>query len=237
MISIKQIKKKYNEKTVLKDISLSLPTHGLTSLLGVNGAGKTTLSLILAGIVPPSNGDILYHDKSIYNSLSSYKKNISLCQQQPNLDSTITLRENLYYAGTFFNLSEEEIKERIHFLSRTLSLEDYLDTYDYTLSGGYRQRFMIARSLIHQPKLLILDEPTVAMDADIRKQLWTILRELKTKISILLTTHYLEEAEELSDNVCILDKGHIKEHDTVAELLKKYNKKNLESVFLSLLEN
>lgn len=237
MIKINNISKFYDKKKILEDISLSILPGECISLLGINGAGKTTLSTIIAGIKAPSSGDIFYENKSIYNDISSYKKTIGFCQQHPNLDSNLTLGENLLFSAKFFGLRSREASDKLNELSKKFNLEPYLNYYDYQVSGGFKQRFMIARSLMHNPRFLILDEPTVAMDPNIRRELWQILKELKSGgISILLTTHYLEEAEILSDKICILHKGKIKIHDSVENLLKKFNKTKLEDVFISFLD-
>lgn len=236
MIQLKNISKIYNGKNILNKISFNINESEIISLLGINGAGKSTLSNIIAGIKQASSGDILYQNLSIYENISTYKKNIGFCQQTPNLDGNLTLFDNLFFDGKFFGLSNNLIIERIEFISKLLDLSKYLYYYDYQLSGGFKQRFMIARSLIHSPKYLILDEPTVAMDPDIRRHLWETIKELRNNgISILLTTHYLEEAEILSDRVCILHQGEIKLENTVNNLLNKFNKDSLEEVFISFL--
>lgn len=238
MIEIKNISKKYQNKYVLDDISLNIQQGEVLSLLGINGAGKSTLSSIIAGIKQPTSGGVFYKNKPIYDDIFSYKKCVGFCQQTPNLDSFMTLRRNLFFSGLFFGLSSLETEERISYLSKLLDLEKYLDYYDYRLSGGFRQRFMIARSLMHNPQCLILDEPTVAMDPNIRRNLWEVIKELKKSgISILLTTHYLEEAEILSDRVCILHQGKIKIQDSVINLLARFSKNNLEDVFISFLDD
>lgn len=237
MIKINNISKCYGKKKILEDVSFTISPGECISLLGINGAGKTTLSSIIAGIKAPSSGDIFYKNNSIYNDISSYKKTIGFCQQTPNLDSNLTLKENLIFSGRFFGLSSEQTLNQLKELSLKFHLDSYLDYYDYQLSGGFKQRFMIARSLMHHPSFLILDEPTVAMDPNVRRELWEILKELKrTGVSILLTTHYLEEAEILSDKICILHKGKIKINNTVENLLKQFNKETLEDVFISFLD-
>jgi ABC-2 type transport system ATP-binding protein len=149
----------------------------------------------------------------------------------------LTLEENLIFAGRFYGLSEELIQERIEFLSKQFELGKYLKEYAHILSGGYKQRFMIARSLIHNPELIILDEPTVGLDPHIRRNLWDVIKGLKSQgITVLLTTHYLDEAERLSDRVCILDKGKIQMIDTPEKLMADFKQENLEDMFIELLK-
>lgn len=237
MIQLEKISKKYSNKIILDTISTDFLQGSITSLLGVNGAGKSTLSYIIAGIKKQSTGNIFYNGSDISKNLFEYKKNIGFCQQTPNLDSSLTLEENLFFAGKYFGLSNSEITNQIEYLSELLDLKNYLSSYDYLLSGGFKQRFMIARSLMHNPKFLILDEPTVAMDPRIRKNLWdTILMLKKKNIGIILTTHYLEEAEYLSDRVIILHKGTIKIDNSIPSLLETFQKKSLEEVFITFLD-
>lgn len=238
MIEVSRISKHYKERKILDDVSFIISKGDCVSLLGINGAGKTTLSHILAGIKQPSSGDVLYNNQSIYKDISAYKEQVSICQQTPNLDSNLTLHDNLFFSGKFFNCPDQEIYARIEYVTTLLSLKEYLNFYDYQLSGGFKQRFMIARSLIHNPKFIILDEPTVAMDANIRRELWDIIKELKSKeVSVLLTTHYLEEAEFLSDRVCILHKGKIKINDSIPNILAHFQKETLEEAFLSFINS
>jgi ABC-2 type transport system ATP-binding protein len=140
---------------------------------------------------------------------------LGFCPQKPNLDTTMTIEQNLHFAGRFHHLSEDTIKKRIHELAHRFELTKYLSYKADVLSGGYKQRFMIARSIMHSPKLVLLDEPTVGLDPHIRRQLWDIIKELKNSgVSVILTTHYLDEAEKLADRVCIIDKEHITLIDT-----------------------
>jgi ABC-2 type transport system ATP-binding protein len=134
-------------------------------------------------------------------------------------------------------MTDKEITSRIEELAHMLECTAYLDQHTQVLSGGYKQRFMIARSIIHRPKLVILDEPTVALDPHIRHQIWNIIRSMKAQeISVLLTTHYLDEAEVLSDRVCVLDSGLIRLIDTPQNLMSSFEKSKLEDVFLQLMQ-
>ena len=148
----------------------------------------------------------------------------------------LTLEQNLIFAGRYYGLSEEMIHRRIKDLSQQFELEIYLQESPSILSGGYKQRFMIARSLIHNPELIILDEPTVGLDPHIRRNLWDVIKGLKDQgITVLLTTHYLDEAEKLSDRVCILDKGVIQLIGTPDKLMADFKQNNLEDMFIELL--
>lgn len=237
LIKIKNIKKSYGEKQALKGITLDIYKGEILGLLGVNGAGKTTLSGILATLHPATSGDIEYEGVSIYQDVVGYRSQLGFCPQKPNLNSMLTLEQNLRLAGGYYQLSSDQIEERLRLLAKQFELAPYLNQKVLSLSGGYKQRFMIARSLMHNPKILLLDEPTVALDPHIRRQLWEKIKELKKDgVTVILTTHYLDEAEQLSDRVCILDKGQIKLIDTPEKLKDDFKKKNLEDVFIALME-
>lgn len=238
-IKITSVKKEYiNDqvtKQALNGVSLDIYRGKILGLLGVNGAGKTTLSSILAGIHPATSGDILYQGASIYDDIVSYRRMVGFCPQKPNLDEMLSLEENLFFAGRFYGIPVNEVKERMNTLIEQFNLQEYAQAKASVLSGGYRQRFLIARSLIHHPQLIILDEPTVGLDPQIRRELWQHILWLKARgSSIVLTTHYIEEAEGLADRVCIIDAGKIKAIDTPDNLKKAHNSDRLEHVFLAL---
>lgn len=237
LIEVQSVKKSYLTKEALKGVSLNLFEGEIFGLLGVNGAGKTTLSSIIAGLHPATSGDVRLHGKSIYEDIVSYRAMVGFCPQKPNLDLSLTLEENLLFAGRYQRMPKEKIAKRVGELMDEFHLHEYAKQQASVLSGGYKQRFLIARTLIHEPKLIILDEPTVGLDPHIRRQLWDQIRQLKKKGStILLTTHYLDEAEYLSDRVCIIDAGAVKTIDTPDNLKKLHQMHRLEDVFLKLLQ-
>ncbi len=242
LLSIQKVSKVYpiqgGSRTALKEVSLDIHAGEVLSLLGVNGAGKTTLSSIVATLHPPTAGDIVYRGESIYTDIPAFRRKIGYCPQKPNLHPMLTLEENLIFAGRYYGLTEAEIATRVTSLVAQFGLSKYLKEQASVLSGGYKQRFMIARSMIHKPEIIILDEPTVGLDPHIRRQLWDVIRDLKKEgITTLLTTHYLDEAEKLSDRVCILDKGQILLIDTPDKLMDDFKQKNLEDVFITLLDS
>lgn len=219
----------------LCEINLDIFPGEILSLLGVNGAGKTTLSSILATLHPATSGDVLYKGTSIYKNLTTYRQDLGYCPQHANLDTFLTVRENLLFAGRYFLMSESEIKERTDFLLEQFGLTRYANATVQSLSGGYQQRLSIARALMHQPRVVILDEPTVGLDPHIRRQLWDIIRDLKKNgITVILTTHYLDEAEALSDRACILHRGKILLTETIASLKQKHEKKHMEDIFIEI---
>ena len=237
LLRVKNVKKRFATKEALKGVSIDIFKGEIFGLLGVNGAGKSTLSSIIATLHPATEGDIEFNGVSIYNDLPEYRLQLGFCPQRPNLNTMLTLEENLRYAGRYYGMNEEQIDQRLALLVNQFELEEYLPQQASVLSGGYKQRFMIARSLMHSPKLLLLDEPTVGLDPHIRRQLWAKIRELKQEgVTVILTTHYLDEAEQLSDRVCVLHQGQVLLIDTPDKLMTDFKQKNLEDVFVQLID-
>lgn len=241
LLKIQNITKTFVTKNLtihaLKGVDLSIIKGEVLSLLGINGAGKTTLSSIIATLNPPTSGDILKNGASVYKDIVFYRRSIGICPQKPNIDSMLTIKENLEFAGRYFGMSKEAIIERTNYLMKRFGLTKYADSKGSILSGGYKQRFLLARTLMHSPELVILDEPTVGLDPHVRRDIWEIIKGLRYDgVTVLLTTHYLDEAEVLSDRVCILDKGVIQLIDTPQNLLNKHGEKNLEELFIKLIQ-
>ncbi|MFC1841819.1 ABC transporter ATP-binding protein, partial [Candidatus Dependentiae bacterium] len=219
------------------DVSFDIKKGEIIGLLGVNGAGKTTLSSLLATLHPPTEGDIFINGESIYQDVNAYRRMVGFCPQKPNVSKDLTIEQILYFSGLFYAIPVPEVKKRMEQLIARYNLEKYRHMKPNVLSGGYMRRLLIARSLMHNPKLLILDEPTVGLDPHIRRRIWEHIRNLKNDgVSVLLTTHYLDEAEILSDRIVVLDKGKIKLIDTPENLMKDYQKSRLEDVFVQLIE-
>jgi ABC-2 type transport system ATP-binding protein len=240
LFSITDLVKEYpvaaGRKRALDGICFDIYQGEVLGLLGANGAGKTTLSSILATLHPATAGAILFDGKSIHNDVYSYRMQLGFCPQRPNLDAKLTVQENLEFAARYYLQPEREAKKRVKELMERFNLDVYAHSYVETLSGGYRQRLSIARALVHNPRVVILDEPTVALDPHVRRNIWESIKELKADgVTVILTTHYLEEAEALSDRVCILDAGKILLLDTPQNLMKAHGEKSLEDVFVRLL--
>ena len=240
LISIKDVKKYFKTaKKVIKaldGVTFDIFDGEIIGLLGVNGAGKTTLSSILATLHPVTEGDVIFNGNSIYKDINRFRRFIGYCPQKTNLINDLTVEQNLMFAGRYYGLSEEQARKRFADLVEKYGLQEYIDATPDTLSGGYNHRVLLARSLMHDPKLVILDEPTVGLDPHIRHQLWENIRQLKKDgVSVLLTTHYLDEAEMLSDRIVVLDAGKIKLIDTPENLKSIYQKSRLEDVFLQLM--
>lgn len=229
-------------KHALTNVSLTINSGEIFGLLGVNGAGKTTLSSIIATLQPPTSGAILVSKSdngfvSIYDDLMEYRRKLGFCAQKANLMDALSVQENLVFAGTYYGLTKEEALVRADELMTAYTLAEFAHQTPAELSGGYRQRVMIVRALMHKPRLLLLDEPTVGLDPHIRLQLWEEIRALRESgVTVLLTTHYLDEAEVLCDRVCILHAGSVRLIGTPDDLKSTYQRGRLEDVFIALME-
>ena len=242
LLEIKNITKTYTDKDrtieAVKNASFHLNKGEVFGLLGTNGAGKTTLSSIIASLHPPTEGEVIFEGQSIYDDLIGYRKKLGYCPQKHNLGDSLTVEEILTFSGHFYGMEESKITNRVNQIITWLDLEKYRSMTSDKLSGGFKQRVLIGRSLVHNPSLLILDEPTAAMDPHIRRQIWKIIEDLKKQnVTIILTTHYLDEAEKLSDRVCFMKNGKIIAIETPKEFLATFGKENLEDVFLHLVDN
>lgn len=233
-IVINGLKKNYGEKVAVNDISLEVEQGMLFSLLGVNGAGKTTTIKMLTGLTKPTSGDAYVMGKSIKNELAEVKKIVSVSPQDTAVAPNLTVRENLEFIAGIYGMSKEKVKEKTDEIINKFSLKEIEKSKAKTLSGGWQRRLSIAMALITEPKILFLDEPTLGLDVIARRELWQIIKSIKEKVTIVLTTHYMEEAEKLSDKVAIMLNGQVKAVGTVEELLKNTGKQNLEEAFVNI---
>lgn len=221
-------------KTVLDGVNLRINRGEIVGLLGVNGAGKTTLASIIASVHTPTSGDVLFNGTSIYTNLIGYRLKLGYCPQQPNFENNLSVRENLIFAGRYYGMKPEAIEKRAEQLIQTFELADYADTSPGNLSGGYQRRLLLARTLIHSPELILLDEPTVGLDPHVRKELLLAIKQLKNDhVAVLITTHYLDEIEELVDRVYVLDEGHMVASGTIGELNQQFSTTTLEELFFA----
>jgi len=240
ILDIQQVSKQYKTNTglikALNNVSLTVMRGEVFGLLGINGAGKTTLSSIIATLHPATSGTILFNGKNIYDDIISYRRQLGYCPQQQNLDEYLNVYQNLVFAGRYQLLPKPIIKQRVELLLTQFNLTRYAYNKVHELSGGTKQRLLIARALIHEPKIVILDEPTVGLDPDIRRSLWDHILQLKQQgITVILTTHYLDEAEVLSDRICILNQGTVLTIQSIKELKETHERASLEEIFLQLL--
>lgn len=235
-IVIKRLRKEYGSKTAVNDISLTVEEGTIISLLGVNGAGKTTTIRMLTGLSRPTDGDAFIFNKSIINERNEIKKICNLSPQDTAIAPNLTVRENLEFIAEIYGFHKNRAKEKVNQIIDRFSLQEVEDSKAKILSGGWQRRLSIAMALVTEPKLLFLDEPTLGLDVLARRELWKIIESIKGKTTIVLTTHYMEEAESLSDAIAIMVNGTIKAQGTVEELKLKTGKDNLEEAFVAIAE-
>ncbi|MDE1900660.1 MAG: ABC transporter ATP-binding protein [Alphaproteobacteria bacterium] len=213
-------------KDALKGISLSIPRGSIFGLLGPNGAGKSTLINILAGLVLKTSGTAKICGYDVDADQRMARLSIGVVPQELNLDAFFTPRELLELQAGLYGVRRRD--RRTDELLRAVDLTDKANSYARTLSGGMRRRLMVAKAMVHAPPVLVLDEPTAGVDVELRRSLWAYVRALnKAGVTILLTTHYLEEAQELCDRVAIINHGQIVANDTTANLLARLDNKKL----------
>ena len=234
IIEVKDLTKTYpGDIKAVQGVTFDVKEGEFFGFLGPNGAGKTTTMNMLVGLVKRSSGSITIDGLDLdRNALEIYKR-VGFAMQEVGLDETATAREMLQLHGRLYHLPKQRIDEQIAKLLKLVELEKVADRYTSTYSGGMRRRFDLALSLIHEPRILFLDEPTQGLDPHARKLIWDHLRELNEQgMTIFLTTHFMEEAETLCDRLAIMDKGQIVTEGTVKELLKIHDAPTLEEVFL-----
>ena len=232
MIEAIDLTKKYGNKVAVNNLNLKINEGELFSLLGVNGAGKTTTIKMLTTLIKPTSGIVKVLGYRSIDEKGMIRKNINVSPQETAIAPNLTVLENIDFMAGVYGIKNK--KERINKLVKDFKLEDVLKQKAKTLSGGYQRRLSIAISLINNPKVLFLDEPTLGLDVIARSELWDIIRELKKEKTIILTTHYMEEAESLSDRIGILKEGKLIEVGTPKELLKKTKTMNIEDAFIKL---
>ncbi len=220
-IRVEELRKRYGQVEALKGVTFTVARGELFALLGPNGAGKTTTIRILCGLTRPSGGRAFFFDCEVFREPLKAKKMAGLVPQTINLDLELTLWENLLIHGLLFNMPKEEIRLRAEELLSFAGLLERKGDKVRTLSGGMRRRLLIIRALMHQPRILFLDEPTVGLDPHIRRRLWGLIKRIQQQgTTILLTTHYIEEAEFLANRVAFIDQGRIIVIDTPQALTR-----------------
>ena len=231
-IETRQLTKKFKEKVAVDEINLQIKKGELFALLGTNGAGKTTTIKMLSGLILPTSGDIEIENMDMKKDIFKIKEILNVSPQETAIAPNLTVKENLEFMAGVYQISNKE--KKIDELIKQFKLEEILNKRTKTLSGGWQRRLSIAISLINNPKILFLDEPTLGLDVIARKELWKIINELKGKIIIILTTHYMEEAESLSDRIGIMANGKLVDVGTSEDLIKKTKTNNFEDAFVSI---
>jgi len=234
IVTANGLTKDYNSLRAVDNIDFEIRKGECFGFLGPNGAGKTTVMSVIYCFIPPSGGSVKVFDLDVMNMPGKIKSRIGVMPQDNNLDPDITVLENLIVYARYFNIMKKESLPRAWKLLGFVELRDKADINIQNLSGGMKRRLLLARSLMNNPELLMLDEPTTGLDPHSRHSVWEQLSLLKSKgISLILTTHYMEEAEKLCDRVAIMDSGKIVSLGTPADLMSKYNG-NLENVYMQL---
>ncbi|MBR4110051.1 MAG: ATP-binding cassette domain-containing protein [Oscillospiraceae bacterium] len=238
MIAIETVNltKIYKDIKAVENLNLQLRQGELLSLLGINGAGKTTTVKLLSGLTQPTCGDAFLMGKSVCKETAAVKSLMAVSPQKTAVATGLTARENLELMCGIHGLGKKEQKEKTAQMSALLGLESVLDRKAGKLSGGWQRRLSIAMALISQPQVLFLDEPTLGVDVIARSDLWEIIKKLKGRCTIVLTTHYMEEAQALSDRVAIMKEGKLLICDTVEKIKEKANTEDFEQAFIRIVK-
>ena len=235
-LDIRNLTKRYPTGVeALHEVSLQVEAGDFFGLLGPNGAGKSTLIHCTTGLAQPTTGEIRVFGHDAIGDYGDARQAVGLAPQELNLDWFLTVEETLDYHAGYFGMPRRERRERAEDLLETFSLTEKRKERTRTLSGGMKRRLILARALMHRPRLLILDEPTAGVDIELRLELWHYVQRINQQgTTILLTTHYLEEAEQLCDKIAFINQGEIVAQGASAELSAKYGVANLEDAYLAL---
>ena len=228
--------KKYKEITAVDDLNLEIRNGELFSLLGVNGAGKTTTIKMLSTLTLPTKGDAVVSGESIISSPNLVKERIGVSPQETAVAPSLSAKENLTLMCDVHGLNKDKAKAKIEELSKALDLESVMNRKAGKLSGGWQRRLSIAMALVSEPKVLFLDEPTLGLDVIARSELWDLIESLKGKTTIVLTTHYMEEAEALSDRLGVMKNGRLLFTGTVKEMKEKTGAERIEDAFIKMIK-
>lgn len=232
-IVTKDLTKKYKNFTAVDNLNLEIKKGELFGLLGVNGAGKTTTIKMLTGLTQPSSGKGFINGHNIIKERNIIKSIIGVCPQETAIANNLTVKENLELMCGIHEFSKEKIQDKTNSLLKDFRLTDIMDKKSQYLSGGYKRRLSIAMALIGEPQVLFLDEPSLGLDVISRSELWEIIKSLKKKLTIILTTHYMEEAEYLADRVGIMKDGKMIVTGSIDEIKNISGKNTFVDAFIS----
>ena len=233
-IVVTGLSKQYPDKTAVDNISFSVDKDSIFSLLGVNGAGKTTTIKMLCGLTRPTGGEAYVLSHNIHTELDEVKKLVNISPQDTSVAFRLTVRENLEFIAGIYGADRKKQREKADEMIQYFHLQEVADRRAKVLSGGWQRKLSIAMALITEPQIIFLDEPTLGLDVLARRELWEVIRRMKEKITIILTTHYMEEAESLSDKVAVMVDGQIKAMGSVEELKEQTGADNLEEAFVRI---
>lgn len=236
IIEVNNLSKKFKDFIAVNNVTFSVKKGSIFAFLGPNGAGKTTTIKMLTTLLDPTEGTILINGYNALIEKDDARKSFGIVFQDPSLDDELTAEENMEFHAVLYSVPMAHRKKTIKDLLTLVELCDRKDNLVKTFSGGMKRRLEIARGLLHHPKILFLDEPTIGLDPQTRNHLWSYISELNKKegITVFLTTHYIEEAENIADHVAIIDHGKIVSQGTPEELIKKTDAETLEQAFLKL---
>ena len=233
-IETSQLTKRYKDVTAVDGLDMKVLDGEIFSLLGVNGAGKTTAIRMLSSLTQPTSGTARVGGHDLINDSEEIKKIIAISPQETAVAPGLSVKENLELIAGLFGFTREERDEKIRELSETFGLSSVLGKRAGKLSGGWQRRLSIAMALISEPKILFLDEPTLGLDVIARSELWDVIRSLKGKATVILTTHYMEEAEALSDRIGIMKDGKLLTVGTAREIMDMTGRDRFEDAFVSV---
>ena len=235
-IEIRKLTKDYKDIRAVDNLDLEIHEGELFALLGVNGAGKTTTIKMLCCITQPTSGDALLNGKSIASEADAVKKIIAVSPQETAVAPNLSVEENLKLMCGVHGFDRQRAEKRTDAMIEEFKLDRIRKKKASKLSGGWQRRLSIAMALISEPQILFLDEPTLGLDVIARSELWDSIRELKGKMTIILTTHYMEEAEELSDRIGVMKDGHLLATGTAQELKEMTGEEKFENAFIKLVK-
>ena len=235
-IRIEGLTKKYKDVVAVDDLSLTVKKGELLSLLGVNGAGKTTTIKMLSCLTQSTSGDAFLNGKSINSDTAAVKSLIAVSPQETAVAPGLSVQENLELMCGVHGFAKDKQKAKITELTQLLGLDSVIKKKAGKLSGGWQRRLSIAMALISEPEILFLDEPTLGLDVLVRSDMWDIIRSLKGKVTIILTTHYMEEAEALSDRIAIMKDGRLLVCDTADKIKEAAGTDNFEQAFVNIVK-
>ncbi|MBQ3574472.1 MAG: ABC transporter ATP-binding protein [Clostridia bacterium] len=236
-IEIRGLTKRYKDVTAVSSFSLDIGRGEMMALLGVNGAGKSTLIGMLSGVIRPDGGDAWLMGHSIMSDIRGAKRLISVSPQESAVAPRLTVKENLCLAAEIYGMDKKEAVNAAANIIEEFDMRSVQDKHAGKLSGGWQRRLSIAMALVSGPEILFLDEPTLGLDVLARRELWEVIRGLRGKVTILMTTHYLEEAEALSDRIAVMKNGCLVKVGTAAELMEHTGTDKFEEAFIALSMN
>jgi ABC-2 type transport system ATP-binding protein len=236
MISVRNLTKRFGDLAAVQDVSFNVKKGEVFAFLGPNGAGKSTTIKMLTTLLAPSSGSVEIDGLDPAKHPNQVRKRIGIVFQDPSVDTELTAYENIEFHGVLYHVPKGVRRERIAMLLELFGLWDRRNHFVKEFSGGMKRRLEIARCLLHTPKIIFLDEPTLGLDPQTRHQLWSQVRRLnqEEEVTVFLTTHYMEEAERVADRIAIIDHGRIIAEGTAAELRASTQSESLEQAFLSL---